>query len=163
MPAVAAIAAPAPTVAAAPAGGAPAASSVAITPAAAARETFVLLTDALFPFDKADDLLPGARQRLTDVAQRLQRYASIERMVIVGHTDRLGADDYNDRLSLARANAVRAQLESLGVRAGSVVTSGQGKREPASLGCAATLPREELIACLQPDRRVTIEVSGTVR
>lgn len=129
------------------------------------RETFVILADTLFQFDKsaAGDMLPGGLQRLADVAARLKGYKSIDSVVIVGHTDRLGGDEYNDKLSADRATTVKTHLESLGLKAASVRASGAGKRQPVTTNCSDKLAREQLIACLQPDRRVTIEVTGLAR
>ncbi|MBK8072845.1 MAG: OmpA family protein [Ramlibacter sp.] len=69
----------------------------------------------------------------------------------------------NDALSTNRAATVKAHLESLGVKAATVKASGQGKRQPVTTSCSDKLPREQLILCLQPDRRVTIEVTGQIR
>ncbi len=126
------------------------------------RETYVLLTDTLFKFDKsgADDMLPGGLQRLADVARRLKAYKSIQTLTVFGHTDRMGSDEYNDKLSDARAKTVQAYLQSLGVKSESAVAQGKGKREPATRDCSASASREQQIICLQPDRRVTIEVTG---
>lgn len=144
---------------------------VAATAAAAApaqiisRETYVLLTDTLFKFDKSgsEDMIPGGLQRLADVAQRLKAYKSIQTLTVLGYTDRLGADDYNDKLSEARAKTVQAYLSSLGVNSVTVVAQGKGKRDPVSKDCSATASREQQIICLQPDRRVTIEVTGVAK
>ncbi|MGB4115480.1 MAG: OmpA family protein [Polaromonas sp.] len=129
------------------------------------RETYVLLTDTLFKFDKSgsDDMIPGGLQRLADVAQRLKTYKSIQTLTVLGFTDRLGADDYNDKLSEARAKTVQAYLESLGVKSTTAVAQGKGKRDPVSKDCSAAASREQQIVCLQPDRRVTIEVTGVAR
>lgn len=156
---------PAPLVASTPA-PAPAAPAVSVAPAAT-RETFVLLADALFRFDKygRDEMLPGGQERLAEVAQRLKGYQSIQSLNIVGHTDRLGSSAYNDALSAKRAQTVKAALESLGVKASKIDTQGAGKRSPVTpLGvCAKVKPRKQLIDCLQGDRRVTIEVTGIVK
>ena len=129
------------------------------------KETYVLLTDTLFKFDKsgAEDMIPGGLQRLNDVAQRLKAYKSIQTLTVIGYTDRLGTDEYNDKLSEARAKTVHAYLESLGVKSASSVAQGKGKREAASRDCSATASREQQIICLQPDRRVTIEVAGVAK
>ena len=134
-------------------------------PQAISRETYVLLTDTLFQFDKSgrEDMIPGGLQRLADVAQRLKGYKSIQTLTVLGYTDRLGGDDYNDKLSEARAKTVQAYLESLGVKSAASVAQGKGKRDPVSTGCSATASREQQIICLQPDRRVTIEVTGVAR
>ena len=129
------------------------------------RETFIILADTLFKFDKSgrEDMLPGGVERLNTVASRLKTYQSIQTVTIVGHTDRLGTDEYNDPLSNSRAATVRAYLESLGVKAQKLESVGKGKREPVSKDCSDKLGRAQLIQCLQSDRRVTIEVTGTVR
>ncbi len=129
------------------------------------KETYVVLSDALFPFDKSDTqaMLPGGKERLADVASRLKAYSSIETLTITGHTDRLGTDAYNDALSARRASATLALLESLGVKAATTKAQGKGKREPVTTQCSDKLPRAQLIACLQPDRRVSIEVTGLVK
>jgi outer membrane protein OmpA-like peptidoglycan-associated protein len=145
-----------------------AASSVPVAAVAApalSKETYVLLTDTLFKFDKSgsEDMIPGGLQRLADVAQRLKAYKSIQTLTVLGYTDRLGADDYNDKLSEARAKTVQLYLESLGVKSASAVAQGKGKRDPVSKDCSSSASREQQIVCLQPDRRVTIEVTGVAR
>jgi len=146
----------------------PAPVAVPVTPSARpalSKETYVLLTDTLFKFDKSGsgDMIPGGLQRLADVAQRLKAYKSIQTLTVFGYTDRLGTDDYNDKLSEARAKTVQAYLESLGVKSGASVAQGKGKRDPVSKDCSVTASREQQIICLQPDRRVTIEVTGVTR
>ncbi len=150
------------------AAGAPAAAAA--VPAAPAqtvigKETYVLLTDTLFKFDKSgvEDMLPGGQQRLADVARRLKDYKSIQTLTVIGYTDRLGTDDYNDKLSAARARSVQDYLQTLGVKSASVVAQGKGKLDPASRDCSANVSREQQIICLQPDRRVTIEVTGAAK
>ena len=142
-----------------------AAAPVPVAAPAISKETYVLLTDTLFKFDKSgsEDMTPGGLQRLADVAQRLKAYKSIQTLTVFGYTDRLGADDYNDKLSEARAKTVQAYLESLGVKSAASVAQGKGKRDPVSKDCSASSSREQQIVCLQPDRRVTIEVTGVAR
>ena len=123
------------------------------------------MTDTLFTFDisRSEDMVPGGLQRLAEVAQRLKTYKSIQTLTVSGYTDRLGSYPYNDKLSESRAKAVLAYLESLGVKSGGSVAQGKGKREPVSKNCAVIGGRAQQIECLQPDRRVTIEVTGVVR
>ena len=129
------------------------------------KETFVLLADTLFKFDRSspNDLLPGGKERLEAIAQRLKSYQSLVALAVAGHTDRLGSHQYNDPLSQRRANTVMAMLESMGVKAPKMEAVGKGKREPVTTTCEQKLPRKQLIICLQPDRRVTIEVTGVVK
>jgi OmpA-OmpF porin, OOP family len=151
--------APAPIVAVAPA------STVAPVVREATKETFVILADTLFKFDKSgkDDMLPGGKERLTAVANRLKSYASIATLSVAGHTDRLGGDAYNDPLAQRRAATVLEALSALGVKAAKQEALGKGEREPVTTNCSSGLPRVQLISCLQPDRRVTIEVTGLVK
>ena len=104
-------------------------------------------------------MLPGGQQRLADMARRLKDYQSIQAMTVIGYTDRLGSDDYNDKLSAARAQSVQDYLQSLGVKSASSVAQGKGKLDPASRDCSVNDSRKKQIICLQPDRRVTIEVT----
>ena len=79
-------------------------------------------------------------------------------MNIVGHTDRLGSNAYNQRLSQLRANTVREYLVSQGLPAGNMRAVGMGESQPV-VQCSQR-NRPELIACLAPNRRVDVEVSG---
>jgi OOP family OmpA-OmpF porin len=140
-----------------------AAAAPAALPQQAGRETFTVLADALFKFDKSgrDEMLPGGMQRLTQVAERLKRYRNIQSLTIAGYTDRIGGEEYNEKLAMARAQTVKAYLESLGVKAVNVQVKGVGKREPlTATACSDKLGREELLQCMQADRRVMIEVVG---
>ena len=142
------------------------ATSVTSAPAAAlTKESYVLLTDTLFNFDKSarQDMSVGGLLRLADVAQRLKGYKSIQTLTVSGYTDRLGSDQYNNKLSEDRAKTVQTYLQSLGVVAATSIAQGKGKREPVTRDCASSASREQQIKCLQPDRRVTIEVTGVVR
>ncbi len=157
---VVARAAPAPAIA-----PAPVAPQAAAPAAVKTKETFVLLGDTLFKFDKSgrDEMLPGGKERVAQIVERLKRYQSIDGLAVTGHTDRLGSDQYNDPLSARRASTVLAMIESMGVKSAKTSASGKGKREPVTTSCSNSLPRAKLIDCLQPDRRVMIEVTGVVR
>ena len=128
-------------------------------PAVVAAKT-TLGADGLFRFDRSTeaDLLPDGRTRVQKLASEL-RGQSFDRIVVIGHTDRLGSTAYNDALSLARAQTVRHLLVQNGVDAARVRAEGKGERQPVSQ-CVGTARTTELIACLQPDRRVEIEVTG---
>lgn len=118
-----------------------------------------LSADALFAFDRAamQDLLPGGRRDLDRIAVVLGG-AKVEQVRIVGHTDRLGAAAYNQQLSEARAATVRAYLISAGVPGDRLTASGRGAREPV-VQCQRA-GRDDLIACLAPNRRVEIVVKA---
>ena len=116
--------------------------------------------DALFDFDKAI-LKPAGKEKLDDLASKVGSL-NLEVIVATGYTDRIGSDKYNDRLSLRRAQAVKAYLVSKGIEANRIYTEGKGKRNPVTTGCNQK-NRKQLIACLAPDRRVEVEVVGTSR
>lgn len=116
--------------------------------------------ETLFDFDKAI-LKPAGKAKLDELAQRIEAL-NLEVVVATGHTDRIGTVAYNDRLSMRRAQAVKAYLVSKGVPADRIYTEGKGKRQPVTTGCNQR-NRKALIACLAPDRRVEIEVVGTPR
>lgn len=115
-----------------------------------------LSADALFPFDRGDvaDVLPGGRADIREIAAKLnaKRFGHIE---VRGYTDRLGAASYNLALSQRRAEAVKALLVEQGIPADRIDARGFGMQDPVS-HCADNQPRESLVACLQPDRRVEI-------
>ncbi|QVN23370.1 filamentous hemagglutinin N-terminal domain-containing protein [Burkholderia pyrrocinia] len=128
-------------------------------------ERFTISADALFAFDKSStsDMLAAGRAALERFAAGLRdAYESVTSITVTGYTDRLGSDSYNQRLSEARAETVRAYLAAHGVQAGKMKVLGLGRREPVTHDCPAG-HTPEVIACLQPDRRVTIDVVGQKR
>lgn len=136
-----------------------------VAPVTITKEIFTILVDTLFKFDKSgkDDMLPGGLERLNIVIDRLKNYKSVDAFTILGHTDRLGGEAFNDKLSQARADTVKAYFEARGLKAPVLTARGIGEREPITKGCSDKLPRAELIQCLQPDRRVTIEITGNAK
>jgi OOP family OmpA-OmpF porin len=126
---------------------------------------FEVSADGTFEFDKAV-LTPVGRTHIDDVMQQLKSNGFRARsIVIVGYTDPLGKPDYNQRLSVARANAMRDYMVSQGVPAGVIQTEGRGETELkiTEADCKAqghAKKRSDLIACLQPDRRVEIHATG---
>ncbi|WP_252053646.1 OmpA family protein [Acinetobacter silvestris] len=78
----------------------------------------------------------------------------------MGHTDRLGKDSYNKLLGLKRAETVRDLLIQNGVAKNFIAIASAGKDQSITDGCFMTKSREALKVCLQPDRRVTVEIIG---
>lgn len=118
--------------------------------------------DSLFDFNK-DEVKPGGKQALDAFADELKG-TKYEVITVIGHTDRIGSHDYNMKLSTRRAEAVKAYLvESLGLPSSKIVTRGVDGSEPVTQpdDCKGEKRTKQLIACLAPDRRVEIEVSGT--
>lgn len=118
-----------------------------------------LSADALFDFNKAQ-LKPQGKVLLDDLARGLSgvKYDTIE---AIGHTDRIGSAAYNQKLSLQRANAVKSYLEGTGIAADRISASGKGETQPVTKAGDCKGPKsKKVIACLQPDRRVDVDVSG---
>lgn len=124
-------------------------------------EKFTFATDALFQFDKAgvEQMVAGGQRKLGALAAALKGWKSIEKIEITGHTDRLGKDEYNNKLSLRRAENVRDFLSARGLPDEQISVNGLGEAEPI-VHCNGTKKDAGLIACLQPNRRVEISVRG---
>ena len=135
-------------------------------PAAAPKPAAVkvkLSADTLYDFDKAV-LRPEGKAKLDELADKIKDM-KIEVIIAVGHTDRIGSVKYNLKLSDRRAESVKAYLISKGVEANRIYTEGKGKSQPVTKPgqCKGRKVTKKLIACLQPDRRVDIEVIGTTQ
>ncbi|GAB3539049.1 OmpA family protein [Noviherbaspirillum agri] len=123
--------------------------------------TVTLSSDQTFSFNRAV-LNNAAKNRIDDeVLSKLGNCGKIELVLVTGHTDRLGSQQYNQKLSEKRADAVAAYLKNKGVSA-EVDTLGAGKTQSIK-ACSETLPRKQLIECLSPNRRVVIEVRGLAK
>lgn len=142
-----------------------AAEACAPPPVATTVERLSLSASALFRFDRSgtDDLLPQGRAELDALATRLTAaYASVERTDLVGHTDRLGSEAYNVRLSQQRADTVKAYLEARGVTA-PITATGRGEAEPLKDCAGGDVATRALTECLQPNRRVEVTIAGMLR
>ena len=118
--------------------------------------------DALFDFDKAV-IKPSGKQALDKFAGNLRgtRYDVIN---VTGHTDRIGSKAYNAALSARRAEAVKSYLiDPAGIPAANITFKGMDESQPVTKpsDCKGEKPSKALIACLQPDRRVDVEVTAT--
>lgn len=121
-------------------------------------ERLNLSADFLFDFDSAK-LRPEASEALDKVVQAVKaRNTEFSNITIVGHTDRLGSDAYNQKLSERRALSVATYLIEHGVPAHRTTAFGAGESEPVK-DCVGEKPTAELKACLQPNRRVGIDIS----
>ena len=138
----------APTPAAAPAAAAPAAKP-APAPAVATKVTYA--ADAFFDFDKAV-LKPEGKAKLDDLVSKVKGI-NLEVIIAVGHTDSVGSDAYNQKLSVRRSEAVKAYLVSKGIEKNRVYTEGKGEKQPV----ADNKTKEGRAK----NRRVEIEVVGT--
>lgn len=131
-------------------------------PPAPAVQKYTLSADALFDFDKSS-LRPEGLKKLDDLADAL-RGKQHDTIVATGHTDRVGSVRYNQRLSERRAETVKKYLQSQGLDVSRINAIGKGKTQPVTKPADCTGPkmtRTAIRACMQPDRRVEIEVSGS--
>lgn len=120
-----------------------------------------LESDQTFPLNKAA-LNAAAKTRIAnEILPKLTSCAKIDLITVTGHTDKLGSEQYNQKLSEKRADAVATYLKSKGVSA-NIETVGAGKSQPIK-ACDDHLPHKKLVACLSPNRRVSIELKGTAK
>ncbi|WPG41117.1 OmpA family protein [Variovorax sp. EBFNA2] len=141
----------------------PAATPIPANTKLAPPQKVTLSADGLFRFDGASltDLLPAGRTRLEHLGGELRNnFKSLHYIVVTGHTDRLGSDTYNEALSLERANTVRELLVQQGIDRKLIRTVGMGKRQPVVSDCEGTRNSPALLQCLQPNRRVELDVAG---
>src|SRR5690606_36352327 len=136
---------------------------VAAAPAPAPKPTaekIKLSADTLFDFDKA--VLKDEGMSKLDQLAAQPSDLNLEVILAVGHADRMGSEAYNQSLSERRAAAVKSYLGSKGVDANRVYTEGKGETQPVTGDtCNSVRGRTALIDCLQPDRRVEVEVIGS--
>jgi OOP family OmpA-OmpF porin len=135
---------------AAPGCGAPAAAAPAAAPVAAASKV-TYAADAFFDFDKAV-VKPAGKAKLDDLVAKVKGI-NLEVIIAVGHTDSIGSDAYNQKLSVRRAEAVKAYLVSKGIEKNRIYTEGKGEKQPV----ASNKTKEGRAK----NRRVEIEVVGT--
>ncbi|QDX81306.1 hypothetical protein B9N43_08650 [Denitratisoma sp. DHT3] len=132
-----------------------------VPPPKPAAEKITLAADTLFDFDKAD-LRPAGKEALDDLTTKIKDI-KLEVITAVGHADRIGKDAYNQKLSERRAASVKSYLVSKGIEDNRVFAEGRGETQPVTGDkCGKSVVKsKKLIECLQPDRRVAIEVIGT--
>jgi len=141
------VVAPAAPVAVAPPVAAPAV--VPVAPPAATKVTYA--ADAFFDFDKSV-IKPAGKEKLDDLIGKIKDI-NLEVIIAVGHTDSVGSDSYNQKLSVRRSEAVKAYLVSKGIEKNRVYTEGKGEKQPVADNKTAEGRAK--------NRRVEIEVVGT--
>jgi outer membrane protein OmpA-like peptidoglycan-associated protein len=145
-----------------------------------AYEKITLAAETLFMHGQSavDQMLPEGRAKLNELAVRLKLLRSVEKIIVNGHADitnATGDKNYNDNLSLARANTVRSYLTTIGVDMSNAVINSAGDREPIKIDCfipkgsngvtfgsASKQAMQAYYLCLQPNRRVEVELFGKI-
>ncbi len=117
-------------------------------------ETITVQAEKLFGFDKSA-LKDEGKAALDSAAEKIIANPDIDLVLVTGHTDLLGSDAYNQKLSERRANQVKSYLVSKGVPAAKLHAVGKGESEPV-VTCDGVKGRKKLIECLQPNRRVVL-------
>ncbi|MBY0268564.1 MAG: OmpA family protein [Burkholderiales bacterium] len=116
--------------------------------------------DALFAFDKAV-LKPEGKVMLDGLVNQLEG-ATYDNIIATGHTDRFGSNAYNQKLSERRAQAVKDHLVGKNVQASRIDAEGRGEAQPVTKpGDCRGAKSARVVACLQPDRRVDVEMKGS--
>lgn len=147
-----------------------AAKPVAVAPAVPAPavvsqiKSFTLSAAGLFAFDKT--VITSGNAALDGVVAELKGDKYLKSVAIVGHTDSMGAEAYNQKLSERRANAVKDYLVAGGIPAEKISASGAGESQAKMTEqCSKIKARNQRIACMEPDRRfeVTVETAKEVK
>ena len=120
-------------------------------PPAPVSEKVTYAADAFFDFDRAT-LKPEGKAKLDDLASKMGGM-NLEVIIAVGHTDSIGTDRYNQKLSVARAEAVKSYLQSKGIEKNRIYTEGKGEKQPVA--------DNKTKDGRAKNRRVEIEVVGT--
>lgn len=122
-------------------------------------ETISVGAEKLFGFDKAN-LKDEGKAALDDAAAKIKANPEIKAVIVTGHTDRIGSEAYNQKLSDRRAKQVADYLAAQGVDSGIISSEGKGESSPV-VQCTGNKATKKLVECLQPNRRVEIRAEGT--
>ena len=127
-------------------------------------EEFDLAADGVFAFDQSDvkHLTPSGKEKLQLLARNIAQFGAIASIEITGYTDPLGSESYNRRLSERRAQTVRQYLGTLGIPLSVMHARGAGETTAFSQ-CDQRMGKPAFIACLAPNRRITVKVVGATK
>ena len=121
-------------------------------------DTITVGAEKLFGFDKAN-ISEDGKAALNEAAAKIKANPELKVVIVTGHTDRIGSDAYNHKLSHRRAVQVKDYLAAQGVDPSIIEAVGKGEEEPV-VQCTGNKATKKLISCLQPNRRVEIRAEG---
>jgi OOP family OmpA-OmpF porin len=120
-------------------------------------ETITIQSEALFDFDKY--AIKGKNnQILDDVARKIKEHDDVDFILVTGHTDKIGTDAYNQKLSERRADAVKKYLATHGIKDVRIKSVGKGESEQV-VDCNGVKGNKQIIECLAPNRRVVVDAT----
>ena len=136
-------------------------------PVVKAKTVFVpytLQTEALFAYNKSELKEQGKQKIHDEVLDKMKEYTKTDTVVITGYADRIGSAKYNTALSQRRADAVKAYIVAQGVDGGRIETAAKGEADPVvscdNIKGKANHKNKALISCLQPNRRIVLDIKG---
>lgn len=134
----------------------------AVGPEKPAFEKITLQAETLFDFDKAVVHEEGKQHLNDEVVTKMKQSPQVEAILVTGYADRIGTEAYNQELSERRAAAVKDYLVSQDIEANRIETAAKGEADPVE-ACSDVKGKEsslnkKLVECLQPNRRVLVEV-----
>ena len=125
---------------------------------------FTMQTEALFDFDSSVVRADGKNKMDDEVVSKMKEDPQDEVVLLTGHADRIGGEVYNQELSQRRADAMKAYLIEQGIDEKRIETAAKGESEPAvscdNIKGKANRRNKALVECLQPNRRVAVEVKA---
>jgi len=142
--------------------------AVAVEPPKAPMKPAVIVlsleSGTLFEFGKSTISAKGRQQLDNQVIEKMNEYPQIKMVTITGHTDLIGSEAYNQKLSQQRADAVNDYLVGQGIASSRTQTEGRGESDPV-VSCTGITGKinsknAKLIECLKPNRRVVIEITN---
>ena len=115
-------------------------------------------------FNKTEMTADNRKELDEFLAKEVKPLTTVGAVIITGHTDRIGSDKYNKTLSEKRALGVKDYVVSKGIDQKLIFWEGKGPKQPIPVTkfCENKMKRAQLIECLAPNRRVTVEVVGTI-
>jgi len=116
------------------------------------------------PFNKTEMTDDNKKELDEFLANEVKPLTTVGAVIITGHTDRIGSEKYNKKLSEKRALGVKDYVVGKGIDQKLIFWEGKGPKQPIPVTkfCDSKMKRKQLIECLAPNRRVTVEVVGTI-